>query len=327
MARELLYREAVREALIHEMRRDPSVFLMGQGIAERGGSFHVTEGLFSEFGAGRVIDTPIAEASVTGMAIGAAIQGKRPVLELAYMDFAMLAMDMIVNQAAKHSFLSGGKTKVPFVIRTAIGTGNGLSMQHSQSLEAFFYHVPGLKIVVPSSPGDAKGLLISAIRDDSPVIFIEHKLLYSVSGEVSEDDTPVPFGKAAIRHNGNDCTIVSYSRMVSVCAEASEELEKEGIGCEALDLRTLVPMDIESVLESVKKTGRLVIVSESPERGSVASDISALVSEKAFKYLKAPVIKICGLNSPTPYSENLEKVMIPDSSAVVSAVKSVMLNK
>ena len=324
MSRELLYRDAIREAIIHEMRRNPDVFLMGQGIAERGGSFHVTEGLSAEFGTDRVIDTPIAEASVTGIAFGAAIQGKRSIVELAYIDFSMLAMDMIVNQISKHAFLSGGRTKVPVVIRTAVGIGDGLAMQHSQSLEALFYHIPGLKIVTPSTPFDAKGLLLTAIRDDSPVLFIEHKLLYKLKGDVPEEEYTIPFGKAVLRHKGDDCTIVSYSRMAMVCNDAASQLEKEGINCDVLDLRTLVPMDRSAIIESVKRTGRLVIACEAQERGSVVSDISAWVCANGFEHLKAPIMRVCGLNSPIPYNENLEKILKPDEGAVVSAVKSLL---
>ncbi len=324
MAREILFREAINEAIEQEMSRDKRVFIMGQGIAERGGSFGVTKGLVQKFGSERVIDTPIAEASSTGMAIGAAIQGRRPVVELTYIDFTLLSMDMIINQAAKYHFITAGKYNVPMVIRTQGGIGREVAMHHSQSLEALFYHIPGLKIAMPSTPYDAKGLLKTAIQDDHPVMFIEHKLLYEIKGEVPEDDYTIPFGKAALRRKGSDCTIVSYSLMANKSIEASELLASDGINCEVIDLRTLVPMDHETLLSSVRKTGRLVIVNEAVRRGSVASDISAIVTEKAFNDLKAPVLRISGKITPIPYNKVLEMAVIPDVKDIVAGVKSVI---
>ena len=324
MPREILYREAVNEAIEQEMHRDERVFVMGQGIAERGGSFKVTKGLVQKFGIERVIDTPIAEASTTGMAIGAAIQGKRPIVELTYIDFTLLSMEMIVNHAAKYHFITAGKHSVPMVIRTQGGAGKGVAMHHSQSLEALFYHIPGLKMALPSTPYDAKGLLKTAIRDDHPVMFIEHKLLYETKGEVPEDDYTIPFGKAALRREGSDCTIVSYSLMANKCIEAAETLAGDGINCEVIDLRTLIPMDRESILKSVKKTGHLVIVNEAVKRGSVASDISAWITENAFHDLKAPVLRISGKITPIPYNKELEKAVIPDVADIEAGVKSIL---
>ncbi|MFC1538380.1 alpha-ketoacid dehydrogenase subunit beta [Candidatus Latescibacterota bacterium] len=327
MPRELLYREAINEALAFEMNRDNNVFIMGQGIADRGGSYKVTKGLKKKFGAARVIDTPIAEASTTGMAIGAAIQGKRPIIELTYIDFTLLSMDMIVNQAAKYNFITGGTHSLPIVIRTQGGAGFGYGMHHSQSLEALFYHIPGLKIAIPSTPYDAKGLLGTAVRDEHPVLFIEHKLLYNTRGEVPKGEYTIPFGTAEIRHRGSDCTVVSYSLMANKCVEAAESLSDEGISCEVIDLRTLVPMDRDTILQSVKKTGRLVIVNEAVKRGSVASDISAWITENAFQYLKAPVLRISGKITPVPYNRNLEKEVVPDIKKIITGIKSVVRDK
>lgn len=318
----MTYREALTDALREEMRRDGRVFIFGQGIAGRGGSYGVTRGLLAEFGPERVIDTPIAEASMVGMAVGAAIQGRRPVVEIMSVDFTPLAMDMIVNQAAKYPFITGGT--VPLVLRTQGGAGLGYSIQHSQSLEAFFYHVPGLRVAVPATPRDAKGLLLSAIRDDYPVIFIEHKLLYGTGGEVPEEDGPIPFGRAALRAEGADCTIVAYSLMAARSVEAAAALAEEGISCDVLDLRTLVPMDRAAILASVRKTGRLVVVSEAVKRGSVASDIAAFVTEEAFDALRAPVVRVAGEEAPMPYNAALERMMVPDAAGIADAVRRVV---
>jgi acetoin:2,6-dichlorophenolindophenol oxidoreductase subunit beta len=320
--RKLSYREALNEAIREEMRRDERVFVLGQGIAARGGSYGVTRSLLEEFGPARVIDTPIAEASVTGMAVGAAIQGKRPIVEIMSIDFSTLALDMMVNQAAKYPFITGGK--VPLVFRTQGGVGHGLSIQHSQSLEAFFYHIPGLKVVMPSTPFDAKGLLKTAIREDSPVVFIEHKLLYETEGMVPDEEYTIPLGEAALRREGTDCTLASYSLMALKSQVAAEILGEEGISCDLLDLRTLAPMDRQAILDSVKKTGRLVVVNEAVKRGSVASDITALVAEEAFPYLKAPIMRISGRITPIPYNEALERACVPNVEEIVKAVKKVM---
>ncbi len=327
MPREILYREAINESLALEMRRDDTVFLMGQGIADRGGSFKVTKGLKKKFGAGRVVDTPIAEASVTGMAVGAAIQGKRPIVELTYIDFTMLCMDMIVNQAAKYHFITTGMHGLPMVIRTQGGAGFGLGIHHSQSLEALFYHIPGLKIAVPATPFDAKGLLATSVRDNHPVLYIEHKQLYNTRGKVPKTEYTIPFGEAAFRRTGPDCTLVSYSYMANECIEAADILAERGIGCEVIDLRTLVPMDRGAILESVKKTGRLAIVTEAVKRGSVASDIAAWAAENAYGYLKAPIVRITGTVTPIPYNRNLVRDVIPDVQNIISGVMSILGDK
>jgi pyruvate dehydrogenase E1 component beta subunit len=323
LPRIITYREAINEAIREEMRRDDRVFILGQGIAERGGSYGVTAGLVKEFGPGRVIDTPIAEASVAGMAVGAAIQGKRPIVEIMSIDFTTLALDTMVNQAAKYPFITGGAGKVPLVLRTQGGAGLGLSIQHSQSLEAFFYHVPGLKVVMPSTPYDAKGLLKTAIRDDSPVVFIEHKLLYETAGEVPEEEYTVPFGRAVLRSEGDACTVVGYSRMALRCIEAADMLAGEGIRCDVIDLRTLVPLDMRAVLDSVRKTGRLVVVNEAAKRGSVASDIAARAAEEGFAYLRAPILRVSGKNTPIPYNSALERAVVPDVREIAEAVRRI----
>lgn len=321
---ELMYREALNRALFEEMRRDPTVFHMGEGIAERGGSFKVTEGLLKEFGAQRVLDTPIAEASFTGAAVGAASVGTRPIVEILFIDFSMLAMDQIVNQAAKLNFMSGGAGHVPMVVRTQGGAGNGLAAQHSQSLEAMFYHVPGLKVVMPSTPYDAKGLLKSAIRDDHPVIFIEHKLLYMTKGEVPDAEYLVPLGKADVKRAGKDVSVITYSFMTLKCLEAAQALEKEGVSVEVVDLRTLSPLDKETVLGSVRKTGRAVVVHEACKRGGVGGDIAAMIVEEAYDDLDGPVIRVAGKNTPIPYNLNLEKACVPAVEDIVEGILKVM---
>ena len=324
MPREITYREALNEAIREEMQRDERVFVMGLGVGKRGGSFGVTRGLQNIFGAGRVIDTPISEASFTGMGIGAAMQGKRPIVEIMYIDFSTLTMDMMFNQAAKYNFITGGREHVPIVLRTQGGAGKSLAPQHSQSLEALYYHIPGLKLVMPSTPYDAKGLLKPAVRDENPVVFIEHKLLYDTTGEVPEEEYIIPLGSAVIRREGSDCTIVSYSLMAVKSNEAAEILESEGISCDVLDMRSLVPMDRGSILTSVKKTGRLVIVNEAVKRGSVASDISAWTAENAFGELKAPIVRVSGRETPIPYNAGLESVSVPCVEDIMEAVRKVV---
>jgi len=317
---ELMYREALNRALFEEMERDPLVFVMGETIGERGGSYKVTEGLLKRFGPRRVVDTPIAEASFTGMAVGAALVGCRPVVEILFIDFAMLVMDQIVNQAAKYHFISGGQGRVPMVLRTQGGAGNGLAAQHSQSLEALFYHVPGLKVVMPATPGDACGLLKAAIRDDDPVIFIEHKLLYMTKGEVPDGETLMPLGKADVKKAGRDVSLITYSRMTLTCLEAAAALEKEGISVEVVDLRSLVPLDKETILESARRTGRVVVVHEAARRGGVGGDIAAMIMEEAYDDLDGPVVRIAGRNTPIPYNLNIEKVCIPSVEDVIEGV-------
>lgn len=324
VSRQIKYRDALNEALREEMRRDDKVFLMGEGIAERGGSFKVTVGLLEEFGARRVIDTPLAEASFTGLGVGAAITGMRPIVEILFVDFSMLVMDQLVNQAAKYKFMTGGKRRVPLVVRTQGGVGNGLAAQHSQSLEALFYHIPGLKLAVPSSPCDAKGLLKSAVRCDDPVIFMEHKQLYMCDGEVPEEEYLIEFGKGDIKRPGKDVTIVAWSNMVPRSMAAAEKLAAEGVEVEVVDPRTLVPLDEELILESVRKTEHVVIVQEAVRRGGVASDIASIIQSKAFDYLDAPLEIVAGMNTPIPFNLNLEKACVPQEEDIIAAVKTTL---
>jgi len=271
-----------------------------------------------------VIDTPLSEAGFVGIGVGAAIGGQRPVVEILFVDFLLLAMDQVINQAAKYRFMSGGEGRVPLVIRTQGGAGNSLAAQHSQSLEALYYHIPGLKLVMPSTPQDAKGLLKAAIRDEDPVIFIEHKLLYMTEGDVQDEDFVIPLGKADIKRAGTDVTLVTWSHMVLKALQAAEELAVEGISVEVIDLRTLVPMDIACVLESVRRTGHLVIAHEAIRRGGVGGDIAAMVAEQAFESLRAPIIRVAGLNTPVPFNLALEKATVPQVADIVAGVRSVM---
>lgn len=319
--RQIMYREALNEALREEMHRDETVFLMGGGIGQRGGSYKVTVGLLDEFGPRRVKDTPISEASFTGAGVGAAITGMRPVVEILFIDFTSLIIDQIVNQAAKYKFISGGKGRVPMVLRTQGGSGKGLAAQHSQSLEAWFYHIPGLKVVMPSTPYDAKGLLKSAIRDDDPVIFIEHKLLYMTKGPVPQEEYTIKLGVGDIKRRGDDVTIVAWSNMVGRSLSAAEKLARQGIEAEVIDPRTLVPLDKELIIESVKKTEHLVIVQEAVRRGGVASDIASIVQAEAFDSLDAPIEIVAGKNTPIPFNFNLEKASVPQENDIIEAVK------
>ncbi|HOX04210.1 MAG TPA: alpha-ketoacid dehydrogenase subunit beta [Candidatus Paceibacterota bacterium] len=307
------------------MRRDPKVFVLGEGIGERGGSYKVTQGLRAEFGAGRVIDTPLAEASFTGVGIGAALTGMRPVVEILFIDFTMLVMDQIVNQAAKVRFMTGNQARVPLVLRTQGGAGNGLAAQHSQSLEALFYHIPGLKVVMPSTPADAKGLLKASIRDDSPVIFIEHKLLYLTEGPVpAVEDYMIPLGKGDIKRTGRDVTLIAWSNMVPRSLAAADKLAAEGIEAEVVDPRTLVPLDEELILASVRKTEHVVIVQEAVRRGGVASDLASIIQAKAFDYLDGPIEIVAGLNTPIPFNLALESACVPQEADIIRAVRRVL---
>jgi acetoin:2,6-dichlorophenolindophenol oxidoreductase subunit beta len=317
----IMYREALNEALAEEMRRDPTVFVMGEGIAQRGGSYKVTAGLLAEFGARRVMDTPIAEASYTGVGVGAAITGMRPVVEILFVDFSMLVMDQIVNQAAKYRFMTGGRGHVPMVLRTQGGVGDGLAAQHSQSLEAMYYHTPGLKLAMPSTPYDAKGLLKSAIRDEDPVVFIEHKLLYMTEGPVPETDYALEFGRADVKRQGGDVTLIAWSNMVPRCLAAAEKLAEKSIDVEVIDPRTLVPLDMAAIVESVRKTERAVIVQEAVRRGGVASDIASMIQAEAFDFLDAPIEIVAGRNTPIPYNKQLEQACIPQEADIVAAVE------
>ena len=321
---EMMYRDALRRALDEEMRRDPLVFLMGETIAERGGSYKVTEGLLAAYGPRRVVDTPIAEASFTGMGVGAALVGCRPVVEILFVDFALLAMDQIVNQAAKFAFISGGQAKVPLVVRTQGGAGNGLAAQHSQSLEALFYHIPGLKVVMPSTPRDACGLLKSAIRDDHPIMFIEHKLLYMTQGPVPDEEYVIPLGQAEVKRTGTDVTLVTWSLMTLKCLEAAAALAGEGVSVEVVDLRTLTPLDTDTILRSARKTGRVAVVHEAVKRGGVGGDIAAMLMEEAYDDLDGPVLRIAGRNTPIPYNLNIEKACVPSVEDIVAGVLNLM---
>lgn len=318
--RTITYAKAVNEAMCEEMRRDPNVFLLGEDVGVYGGSFGVSAGMIDEFGPERVMDTPISEAAIAGAAVGAAAAGMRPIFEIMFSDFVTITMDQIVNQAAKLRFMTGGQAEVPLVLRTAGGCGTGAAAQHSQSLESWFCHVPGLKVIAPSTPYDAKGLLKAAIRDNNPVIFFEHKLLYKQSGEVPEEDYVLPIGKADVKRQGKDVTIITYSRMVNVCLEAAEKLSRQGVSAEVVDLRTLKPLDSEAIISSVKKTGRALIVHEACKTGGLGGEIAAILSDEALSYLKAPIKRLCGLDIPVPFSKELEKNAVPTVEAVRKAV-------
>jgi len=284
----------------------------------------VTEGLIARFGPGRVIDTPLSEAGFVGVGVGAAIAGQRPVVEMLFVDFLLLAMDQVVNQAAKYRFMSGGEGRVPLVIRTQGGAGNSLAGQHSQSLEALYHHIPGLKVVMPATPRDAKGLLKAAIRDDDPVIFIEHKLLYMTEGDVPEEPYEIALGVADLKRAGSDVTLVAWSHMVTKGLTAAEQLAADGISVEVVDLRTLVPMDMACVLDSVRRTGRLVIAQEAVKRGGVASDVAAIVAEEAFDSLRAPIVRVAAYNPVVPFHLTLEKATVPQVADIVAGVRSIL---
>jgi 2-oxoisovalerate dehydrogenase E1 component len=322
-ARELTFPQALNEALDQEMARDPTVFLMGEDIAETGGIFQVTRGLVEKYGRGRVRDTPISEAGFCGAGLGAAAAGLRPVIEVQIFDFVTLMMDMIVNQAAKFRFMMGGRPKVPLVIRGPQGGGIRLAAQHSQSLEAWFTHIPGLVVVAPSTPYDAKGLLTAAIRDDNPVIFLEHKMLYlGGSGPVPEQPYAIPIGKADVKRHGTDVTIVATQLMVSRALSAAVQLEREGISVEVIDPRTLRPLDEATILESVRRTNRLVVVHEACTRGGFGAEVAAMVVEHAFDWLDAPVVRVGALDTPMPFNDRLESAVIPSQERIAAAVRA-----
>ena len=323
---ELTYAQALNEALREEMRRDPSVFVMGEDVAAwgEGGVFSVTRGLADEFGTARVRDTPISEEGITGLAVGAALTGMRPVVELMYFDFVTLAMDPLVNQAAKLRYMFGGQASVPMVLRSNVGASGGKAAQHSQSLETWFMHVPGLKVALPSTPADAKGMLKAAIRDPDPVIFLEHKLLYGERGEVPEGEHVVPLGRAAVRRRGRHATVVATHLMVRRALEAAERLAGDGIELEVIDLRCLVPLDIETVLESVRRTNRLLLSHEAVERAGWAAEVGMQVIEQAFDDLDAPVARVCGRNLPIPFGEAMERAVIPDAAAIEAAARELV---
>ena len=323
--REIAYWQAINEALSEEMTKDPTVFIMGEDVAIYGGAYAVTRGLHAKFGDERVRDTAISEAAIVGAGLGAAITGMRPVVEIMYVDFMGIAMDQLNNQIAKIRYMFGGKTKVPLVIRTEGGAGRTLGAHHSQSLEAWFTHIPGIKVVMPSTPYDAKGLLKAAIREDNPVVYIEHKMLYNTKGQVPEEEYLLPIGKADVKKQGKDVTLLSWSLTLLHCLKAAEELEKEGISVEVIDLRTLAPLDIDTIVNSVKKTHRLVIAHEAWKTGGFAGEIAAQVMEKAFDYLDAPVCRVCGADVPMPKAPNLEKLAIPNKDTIKKAVKELLV--
>jgi pyruvate dehydrogenase E1 component alpha subunit len=322
--KKIRYVQALNEALREEMLRDERVFLMGEDIAIYGGAYQVTRGLYDEFGAERVRDTPISEAAIAGAAAGAAMTGTRPVAEIMYIDFSTIATDQIVNIAAKNRYMFGGKSIVPVVYRTQGGAGRGIAEHHSQSLEAWYQHIPGIFVVMPSTPFDAKGLLKTCIRDDNPVMFIEQKLLYGTEGEVPEGEYTVPLGVADVKREGADVTIVAYSRMVLLALEAAEDLAKEGISVEVVDPRTLKPLDAETIIGSVKKTGRAVVVHEGYRTCGVGAEIAAQIMEEAFDYLDAPVLRVAGEDVPIPMSPVLEEAAIPSKKKIVEAVRKLV---
>jgi pyruvate dehydrogenase E1 component beta subunit len=321
--RKVTFAQAIREALAEEMQRDSRVILMGEDIGTYGGIFTATRTLQERFGAERVWDTPISEAGIAGMAVGLALMGMRPVIEIMYADFTTIALDQIVNNAAKLRYMSAGKVAVPLVVRTQGGSGRGNAAQHSQSLEAWFAHVPGLVVVMPSSPRDAKGLLKSAIRDDNPVVFIEHKMLYFTSGML-EEELCLPLGKAEIKRQGSDITVIATSWMVGRALAAAETLKSRNVSVEVVDPRTLRPLDEETILSSVKKTGRALIVHEAVRFCGIGAEISALITENLFRELKQPVKRLAGVDAPIPYAANLEKAAIPTEEGIAGEILGLM---
>jgi pyruvate/2-oxoglutarate/acetoin dehydrogenase E1 component len=319
--REITFAEAVREALAEEMRRDPRVVILGEDVAEAGTPFKVLSGLVEEFGTTRVIDTPISEAGFTGIAVGAAMTGMRPVADIMFGDFLTLTMDQMVNQAAKIHYMSGGKLKVPMVLRTTMGAARRSAAQHSQSLHVWMSHVPGLKVVLPSTPYDAKGLLKSAIRDDSPVVFIEDKMMFRLKGHVPAEEYLIPFGVADIKRAGTDVTIVATSSMVQTSLEAARMLEELGISAEVIDPRTTSPLDRQTIVESVKKTSRAVVVDEGHQQYGITAEIASIIADEAFYHLDAPVKRLGAMDVPVPFSPPLEDVTVPTEKAIVDLVR------
>ena len=317
-------RDALNQALREELARDANVFLMGEEVAEYQGAYKVTRGLLDEFGPKRVIDTPITELGFAGLGVGAAMAGLRPIVEFMTFNFSILATDQIINSAAKMLYMSGGQFPIPIVFRGPGGSAYQVSSQHSQAIESWYAYFPGLKVVMPSTPADAKGLLKSAVRDDDPVIFIEQERLYGLKGEVPDDDDfVIPLGVAEVKREGTDATIVARSWMLPVALKAAEELAKDGVSCEVIDPRTIRPLDINTIVESVKKTNRVVIAEESHPFCGVGAEISAEINERAFDYLDAPVKRVSGVDVPMPYAKNLERLAIPDVAEVIAAVRAV----
>jgi pyruvate/2-oxoglutarate/acetoin dehydrogenase E1 component len=322
--RTLTYAAAIREGLAEELERDDDVFLIGEDIGESGGVFGVTKGLIAKFGDGRVLDTPISEEAIVGAGVGASLLGGRPVVEIMFSDFAALAMDMIANQAAKTHYMTGGRLNAPLTIRLVTGTAGATAAQHSQSLEAWFTHVPGLKAVAPSTPADAKSLIKAAIRDPDPVCFFEHKLLYNLKGEVSDDDEPLRLGESRVAREGTDVTVISYLKTLHEALAAAEQLEGEGLSVEVIDARSLVPFDREGLRASLEKTGRLVIAHEAPLRGGFGAEIAAIAAGEMWDLLRAQIVRVCGTNTPMPYAPELEAFVIPDAARIADAVRSLV---
>lgn len=319
--REVTYWQALNEALREELDRDPDVFIMGEDVGIYGGAYGVTRGLYEDYGEERIRDTAISEQVIVGAAVGAAMTGMRPVAEIMYVDFLGVAMDQIFNQAAKIRYMFGGKAKVPMTLRTEGGAGRGLAAHHSQSLESWFLHVPGLKVVMPATPYGAKGLLKASIRDDNPVLFIEHKMLYGTKGKIPDGEYIVPLGLAEVKKPGKDVTVVAHSRMLLYALEAAETLEKEGISVEVIDPRTLAPLDMDTIMTSVKKTGRVVLVEEGCKTGGVGGEIATKIMEEGFYYLDAPIIRVAAKDVPIPMSPALEPLAVPSVEEIIDAVK------
>lgn len=317
-------KQALNEALREEMRADPDVFIMGEEVAEYQGAYKVSEGLLAEFGSKRVLDTPISEEVIAGAGIGAAMAGLKPVVEMMTVNFALLALDQMVNHAAKYFYMSGGQYNIPMVMRAPSGVGLQLGAQHSQNFESWFVHVPGLKVVLPATPYDAKGLLKAAIRDPDPVVFLEHELLYLNKGEVPDSDYTIPLGVADVKREGTDVSIITYSRMSLFALKAAERLAKEGISVEVVDLRTLRPLDSHTMIESVKKTHRAVVAEEDWPMCGVCAELIAQIQHEAFDYLDAPIERVSGVDVPMPYAKNLEKLAVPGEEDLYRAVKNVM---
>ncbi len=322
--RKLTYADALREALREEMLRDPRVVLMGEEIGVFEGVYKVTRGLLKEFGPERVRDTPISEAAIAGAAIGAALVGLKPVAEIMYMDFLPICLDQIATQAAKMHFMSGGKLKVPMVLRTQYSLGRVHGSQHSQFFPSWFFQVPGLKVVLPSTPHDAKGLLKGAILDDNPVVFIESGMLYRTRGPVPEEDYVIPLGKCDVKRKGNDLTIVAVSRVLNEALAAAAKLEEQGIAVDVIDPRTIQPLDLETILESVKRTGRLIVASDDVKSGGIGSEIAAAVVEEAFDSLDAPILRVASSNTPIPFSPTLEQAYMPNAEKILEAAKKLI---
>ena len=320
--REMTYGEAVKEAIAEEMRRDPMVFLMGEDVGRAGTVFKVLSGLHEEFGDDRVMDTPIAEAGLVGLGVGAALTGSRPIVDIMFGDFITLAMDQIVNQAAKLRYMSGGQARVPLTLRATMGAGRSSAAQHSQSLHAWLAHIPGLKIAIPSTPADAKGLFKSAVRDDNPVVIYEDKMMYALKGMVpTQDDYTIPFGRADVKREGDDVTLIATSSMVHVALDAAHTLAEQGISAEVVDPRTLVPLDGETLIESVVKTTRAVIIDEGHKSFGITGELASLVYRGAFDYIDAPIARLGAMDVPVPFSKPLEDATIPTATDVINAVR------